>query len=32
MKTVITMSHEGIVAFWQGLLLIDWYNVSELQR
>ncbi|CAH8448057.1 unnamed protein product [Schistosoma bovis] len=27
MKTVITMSHEGIVAFWQGLLLIDWYNI-----
>ncbi|TNN18986.1 Vegetative incompatibility protein [Schistosoma japonicum] len=26
-KSVITMSHEGIIAFWQGLLLIDWYNL-----
>ncbi|CAH8452553.1 unnamed protein product [Heterobilharzia americana] len=26
-KTVITTSHEGLIAFWQGLLLIDWYNI-----
>ncbi|CAH8828644.1 unnamed protein product [Trichobilharzia szidati] len=28
-KTVVTISHEGIIAFWQGLLLIDWYNMYQ---